>query len=117
MGEEGAPTTAAPAKTTASGATMMAVSPWLTAAVVAAYATKAMWVKLRRVGSSTLQKKQKVLMNDPPLELQENENESKDHEAEAESGDEFEGAPAVVQDEMLKHFESDAGPTSRMIEL
>ncbi|KAH8375441.1 hypothetical protein KR200_002380 [Drosophila serrata] len=116
MGEEGAPTTAAPAKTTASGATMMAVSPWLTAAVVAAYATKAMWVKLRRVGSSTLQKKQKVLMNDP-LELQENENDSKDHEAEAESGDEFEGAPAVVQDEMLKHFESDAGPISRMIEL
>ncbi|KAH8257968.1 hypothetical protein KR038_003587 [Drosophila bunnanda] len=110
MSEE---SSAAPAPaTTASGATMMAVSPWLTAAVVAAYATRAIWAKLRRVGS--VARKQKLLKNDPSLELQEVENDSddsEDHKAESED------APADVQDEMLKHFESDAGPITRMIEL
>ncbi|KAH8290454.1 hypothetical protein KR054_003253 [Drosophila jambulina] len=88
-----------PKTTTASGATMIEVGPWLTAAVVAAYATKALWVKLRHVASAT--RKQKLPKDEPSQKL-----ESED-----------EGPPAVEQDEMLKHFESDAGPITRKIEL
>ncbi|KAH8290457.1 hypothetical protein KR054_003252 [Drosophila jambulina] len=99
-----------PKTTTASGATMIEVGPWLTAAVVAAYATKALWVKLRHVASAA--RKQKLPKDEPSQKLQEIGN---DADPEAESEDE--GPPAVEQDEMLKHFDSDAGPIARKIEL
>ncbi|KAH8290459.1 hypothetical protein KR054_003250 [Drosophila jambulina] len=109
-----------PKTTTASGAAMIEVSPWLTAAVVAAYATKALWVKLRHVASAA--RKQKLLKNEPSLKLEENENANENESAE-ETKSEYEcdagheEAPDIGQDEMLKHFESDTGPVTRSIEL
>ncbi|XP_034478430.1 uncharacterized protein LOC117784731 isoform X1 [Drosophila innubila] len=52
MGEEGAATPSpAPPKTTTSGAqALFQTNAWLTAAAVAVYTTKALWVKLREMG-------------------------------------------------------------------
>ncbi|XP_034478431.1 uncharacterized protein LOC117784731 isoform X2 [Drosophila innubila] len=52
MGEEGAATPSpAPPKTTTSGAqALFQTNAWLTAAAVAVYTTKALWVKLRELG-------------------------------------------------------------------
>ncbi|XP_017027818.1 uncharacterized protein [Drosophila kikkawai] len=124
MGEDAPPegppqTPAPPPTTTKSGASMMSVSPWFTTAVVAAYAARALWVKLRHAGSASW--KQKLLKNEHSKE-QEDEIDSdpevdSEYEYEAEDKGEVDEAHAVVQDGMLKHLESDTGPMIRSSEL
>ncbi|KAH8321939.1 hypothetical protein KR067_010308 [Drosophila pandora] len=77
MGDEGegdapagapaAPETTTPAAdTTTAGAQMMLNTPWLTAAAVAFYATKAMWVKFREIGLAKQKKRHQKLSADQP---------------------------------------------------
>ncbi|EDV37375.2 uncharacterized protein Dana_GF13413 [Drosophila ananassae] len=77
MGDEGegdapagapaAPETTTPAAdTTTAGAQMMLNTPWLTAAAVAFYATKAMWVKFREIGLAKQKKRHQKLRADQP---------------------------------------------------
>lgn len=67
VGAPAAPeTTTKGADTTTAGAQMMLNTPWLTAAAVALYATRAMWVKLRELGLSKQKKQHQKLRADQP---------------------------------------------------
>ncbi|EDW92170.1 uncharacterized protein LOC6531663 [Drosophila yakuba] len=93
-------TTVAPVDTTTAGARMMMIHPWLTAAAVAVYATKVMWVKFREIGVA---KQKKLLKNQKAQQsksLQDIDEEDSELESEAEDDDvpqQLEGAASICQ--------------------
>ncbi|XP_039482880.1 uncharacterized protein LOC120446120 [Drosophila santomea] len=94
-------TTVAPVDTTTAGARMMMIHPWLTAAAVAVYATKVMWVKFREIGVA--KQKKKLLKNQKAQQsksLQDIDEEDSELESEAEDDDvpqQLEGAASICQ--------------------
>lgn len=80
-------TTTSDADTTTAGARMMMIHPWLTAAAVAMYATKVMWVKLREIGLTKQEKrlKNQLAKQSKPLQTIDEDVSESDAECDAES--------------------------------